>query len=299
MRPRASWLPLALFLASAPAATAADQTSSGKAPKELKCLAARAEPWPQGFVKMTLPGGDAKYIAAQRISKITAQDGADWTNRVLEDRRSVEDGALEVCYAEQNSSFPSLRGRPLPERDWFPVIQAGFLVPLNPSDVAAEEGVGTIAVDLGAMRNVNQTTAAGVSVYLAADAVQSRGGAKLRLRRWLTRTVAIDVAPGVVVTGTTEEDYMTYSYPGLVGELSLSFADGVALTGQVETRKVTHRSHYALNSSGIWEAFPPAPEETEVSWYLGAKFGGEFSLPGLLVSALIVSGLNVGYATNP
>jgi hypothetical protein len=296
-------LPLALFFAAGLHVTAAaDQTSptsGSKAPKELKCLAARAEPWPQGFVKMTIPGEDDRFIAAQRIKRITSADGSDWTSRVLNDRESVEDAALEVCYAEQNTGLLNLRGRPRPEREWFPVIQASFLVPLVQNEVGGEESVGVIAIDLGTMKNVGQMTAFGASVYLGADADRTRFGTKLRLRRWLSRSAAVDVAPGLVMLGTSNAGSPTYSYPGLVGELSVSFEDGVALTGQVETRRVQQSTNVARNSSGYWEELPLTPEDTEVSWYLGAKFGGEFSLPGLLVSAIVVGALSEGSETNP
>lgn len=261
--------------------------------KEATLIAVRAEPWPQGFVKVTLPDGEAMFIAEQRILQIRDPAGGDLTNRVLEDRERVEAEGLAVRYKPTNPSVPTLRGHPKPERNWFPVIQAGALVQLDQDEVAGEESGGTMVIDLGAMQNVGDRGAIGGSVYFGLDPDRSRVGAKLRYRRWLTNSLSIDAAPGFVIGGTTQNGNRYYTYPGLVGELGLSLGDRVTVTGQVETRRVTRRENIARFSGGYPSpSYQPAEEKTEVSWYLGAKLGGEFSLPGLLLSAIVVGALS-------
>lgn len=266
--------------------------------KEATVIAVRAEPWPQGFVKVVLLDGESMFIAEQRIVRIRDSAGGDLTNRVLGKRERVEEAGLEVRYKPANPFVPVLRGHPKPEKDWFPVIQAGTLFQLNRSDVVGEDSEGAVVLDLGAMKNVGTRGAIGGSVYFGFDPDRSRVGAKLRYRRWLTRSISIDAAPGFVIGGTTQNGNRYYAYPGFVGELGLSLADWVTVTGQVETRHVTQsQRNIAWSSSGYPNpALRPPEESTEVSWYLGAKFGGEFSLPGLLLSAIVFGALNTDMA---
>ena len=115
----------------------ADHTTDHQT-RELKCLAARAEPWPQGFVKMTIPGRDDQFIPEQRITKITSADGSDWTQRVLVQRQAVEGENLEVCYSDAYPAVWSLRGHPKAVQEWFPVLQAGTLFKLSPNEVPGD-----------------------------------------------------------------------------------------------------------------------------------------------------------------
>ena len=271
---------------------AADRTTDHQT-RELKCLAARAEPWPQGFVKMTIPGKDDQFIPEQRITKITSADGTDWTDRVIVQRQAVEGEDLEVCYSDAYPAVWNLRGHPKAVQEWFPVLQAGTLFKLSPDQVPGDRGNAILTIDVGAMKNVGQRTALGGSAYFGFDPDQTRLGAKARFRYWLSRSLAIDVAPGVIAGGTGEDYGRSYSYPGFVGELSFSMGDWMVVTGQVETRSVTETRNFAFDSGGTRRSVypPPFQENTFTSWSLGAKFGGGFSVPGLLLSAFIVGSL--------
>ena len=151
-----------------------------------------------------------------------------------------------------------------------------------------------VTIDVGAMKNLGQRTAVGGSAYFGFDPDQTRLGAKARFRYWLSRSLAIDVAPGFIAGGTGVDAGRSYSYPGLVGELSFSMGDWMVVTGQVETRSVTEtRQNFAVDSGGSPRSpyTSQPPENTYTSWSLGAKFGGGFSVPGLLLSAFIVGSL--------
>lgn len=296
MRARSKFL-VASFLAAiltpmaSPAETVSVPPDSG--PKELKCLAARAEPWPQGFVKMTIPGKADQFIPEQRITKITSGDGTDWTKRVLVQRQAVEGENLEVCYSDTYPAVWGLRGHPKAEQEWFPVLQAGTLFKLSPDEVPGDRANAILTIDAGAMKNVGQRTALGGSAYFGLDPDQTRLGAKARFRYWLSRSLAIDLAPGFIAGGTGVDYGRSYSYPGLVGELSFSMGDWMVVTGQVETRSVTRTQNFAFDSGGTRRStsLPQPQENTFTTWSLGAKFGGSFSIPGLLVSAFIVESL--------
>ncbi len=243
---------------------------------------------------MTIPGRDDQFIPEQRITKITSADGSDWTQRVLVQRQAVEGENLEVCYSDAYPAVWSLRGHPKAVQEWFPVLQAGTLFKLSPNQVPGDRADAMVTIDVGAMKNLGQRTAVGGSAYFGFDPDQTRLGAKARFRYWLSRSLAIDVAPGFIAGGTGVDAGRSYSYPGLVGELSFSMGDWMVVTGQVETRSVTEtRLALAVDSGGSprYLYTSQQPENTYTSWSLGAKFGGGFSVPGLLLSAFIVGSL--------
>jgi hypothetical protein len=244
---------------------------------------------------MTIPGKDDQFIPEQRITKITSADGSDWTKRVLVNREAVEGENLEVCYSDAYPAVWSLRGHPKAVQEWFPVLQAGTLFKLSPNQVPGDRADAIITIDAGAMKNVGQRTALGGSAYFGLDPDQTRLGAKARFRYWISRSLAIDVAPGFIAGGTGVDYGRSYSYPGFVGELSFSMGDWMVVTGQVETRSVTETQNAAFDSGGTLRSVSQPPQEDSfTSWSLGAKFGGAFSVPGLLLSAFIVGSLTHG-----
>jgi len=142
-----------------------------------------------------------------------------------------------------------------------------------------------VAIDLGAIRNVSKHWGAGASVFLAGDDHSNRLGAKLRLRRWLGSTIALDAAPGIIFANQDGAS-QAIALPGFVGELGLSLGDWVSVSGQVEAVRFAQRQYlYAplpYNESGAG-----LRRESEVSWYLGAKLGGEAAM-GTFVGALVL-----------
>ena len=271
---------------------AADRTT-GHQTRELKCLAARAEPWPQGFVKMTIPGKDDQFIPEQRITKITSADGSDWTHRVIVQRQAVEGENLEVCYNDAYPAVWSLRGHPKAVQEWFPVLQAGTLFKLSPNQVPGDRA-GAMAHDgrwcheeprptdgrgrfglLWFRPGPDPPRGQGEIPVLAFPIPRDRRGARIHRRR-----LRCGRRPVVFLSR-------------LVGELSFSMGDWMVVTGQVETRSVTGAQNFALDSGGsLRSAYRTQPQEdTFTSWSLGAKFGGGFSLPALFVSAFIVGSL--------
>jgi hypothetical protein len=97
---------------------------------------------------------------------------------------------------------PALRGRPLPWKRSFPIIQGGFLWSLTHPDPYGEAEVLAV-VDLGAMRNLSPRAAVGGTFSLSGSEDYLRIGFKPRLRRWLTRTTSADFALGPFYALTT------------------------------------------------------------------------------------------------
>lgn len=58
----------------------------------------------------------------------------------------------------------------------------------------------------------------------------------------------------------------------------------MAITGQLETTRTRDYAYSTYDGSWYLES------RTEVSWYVGAKFGGEFAI-GAFVGALAIAGI--------
>ena len=278
--------------AASPDSIATPQELNVGLERDSTVTAVRVEP-SSDFVRVIQADGTEEYIPNHRIRWIRDAEGRDKTSLVLDRGKSFGEVPITIGYAPPRAPR-TLRGRPLPIKKAFPVIQVGVLARLDGEGARFSEHLASLVVDLGGMKNVSQRWAVGASFCYAGDGDYNRFGTKVRFRRWLGSDVAIDMAPGILFSATRQgaSEYL----PGLVGELGISFSDWVSVTGQVETagRK---RYYYALSSSGYgYEYGTPLREatRTEVSWYLGGKFGGEAAMiaffGSLLVGLVLVSG---------
>ncbi|HEV8128874.1 MAG TPA: hypothetical protein VGQ14_04390, partial [Candidatus Eisenbacteria bacterium] len=57
---------------------------------------------------------------------------------------------------------------------------------------------GLLAFDLGMMVNVGEKTAIGATAFTGAGNDYAQAGVRLRVRRWLSRTASVDIAPGII-----------------------------------------------------------------------------------------------------
>lgn len=246
---------------------------------------ARVEPWPNGYVRGIHGNGAVVYIAAERIQWVRDSRGEDATPEVLERGKGV--GSMPPGSAVRKQ--PLFRGRPLPEQQRFHLLQAGVMRRIDSTDEGEEPYVGTI--DLGTMKNVTPAVALGGTLALVADANYVRIGLKPRLRRWLSRTISLDVAPGVFAGIDTDDSSLEHGPVGFVGETSLILGDWGAITGQIEVTSV----EYVVHAPGLPESILADRTESDVSIFLGGKVGGSlFAVPGaLLVAAVALIGLTV------
>jgi hypothetical protein len=243
----------------------------------------RVEPWPGDFVRASGSDGSVDYISVHDIAKITG----DVTNTVL--GRRVPIGETPESKAKEEGGMSSLRGRPLPDAKFFPVIQAGVMARLD--DTRSYESTGHTWFDLGGMVNLSPKVAFGGTVGVASDYDYSRITLKPRLRRWLGRGMALDVAPGVFFPSWgTLFNYspdLLHGPVGFTGEVALSVKDLFSVAYMVEA--IDQKLTYYLPGSGI--PFYTV-QETDVSHYLGIKAGGRYGLMGtvLMVAALFAEG---------
>lgn len=160
------------------------------------------------------------------------------------------------------------RGKPLAECRSFLITEMGLLVQMNrnTSNLYAESVVLTF--DLGWMKNVKPREAIGFSGYALAGDV-SRLGIRGRYRRWLTRHTAIDVSPGILLSG--ENTVTNFQAPGFVLGTTANLGDLIALTLEAEW------SQYRDYGSGLTTTYGTG---SDVTWRGGAKLGSALGVAG-------------------
>ena len=235
----------------------------------------RVESWPGGYVRAFRQDGSMDYLPAHRIESIRTAT-SDLTKRVLD--RGASFGAMPSRASVEGA--PALRGRPLPRKKSFPLIQMGLLAPLG-GDFAHST---TFVMDLGVMKNRTPRRSWGGSFGVAVNDEYVRLNLKPRLRLWLGDTPSIDLAAGAFyVVG---EDQGTYGPFGFVGETSFVVGDWVSLTGLVEVTEVESVPAGFTSSASHASRMEPM-------FHLGAKAGGEVSV----VAGAVMLVLLVGYAS--
>jgi hypothetical protein len=92
---------------------------------------------------------------------------------------------------------------------------------------------GRFDFDVGGMSNIGERTALGATLFFGV-ANDANAGVRLRLRRWLSRTASVEIAPGITAlehwTGGTE-----IKPPGYSIQASLSPSRYISLTTEVFT----------------------------------------------------------------
>lgn len=169
------------------------------------------------------------------------------------------------------------RGKPLPDCRTFLVTELGVYARLDEDPTQAADNPVYFTLDLGLVKNVSPTTGLGLTAYGATGDSHARVGARFRYRRWLSRDISVDVAPGVIVYGSEDGGY-THQAPGFVLGATCNWRDWVALGLEVE--------HSRYEIEGYTPGEFTAPEKiSDTTWRLGGKLG---SAPGVLGTAVLV-----------
>jgi len=127
----------------------------------------------------------------------------------------------------------------------FVLIESGFLTSLSNVDHPDVVADGTYTIDLGGMTNVSDRFAVGGTAQISfgffddREVVYPRLSLKPRLRYWIDRRIAVDIAPGIMFVGDPRE--VTYGTrdsnidsPAFVTEFGLTFADWFTVVTQLE-----------------------------------------------------------------
>jgi hypothetical protein len=174
------------------------------------------------------------------------------------------------------SGKPFLRGQPLPDMKFFLMVQSGVLVRADDHSESEEDGHGWL--DVGGMKNLSPRYALGGTLGVADDGKSyTRITVKPRLRTWLGKGYALDVAPGVffptgqAIIGSFPE--MKLGSVGFTGELAFVASDWVSVTYVVEAIEA-EKNYYTY---GLYTPLTSS-SGTEVFHYLGLKAGGAVGL---------------------
>ncbi|HEX6029910.1 MAG TPA: hypothetical protein VFY90_00680 [Tepidiformaceae bacterium] len=231
------------------------------------------------------------YLIAWRLDGGTDNIRVNKIDRILGDQTSdvLKEGVTAGKQKEKKnkaSGKPLLRGQPLPEMKLFLMVQAGALVRADSHTEYEEDGHGWLEV--GGMKNISPRYALGGTLGVADDGQSyTRITVKPRLRTWLGRGYAIDIAPGVFFpTGQAKISTFPESRLGSVGftaELAFVASDWAAVSYVVEAIDA-EKVYYA---PGLYTPFT-STSETEVFHYIGLKAGGAV---GLFLGVLTFVGL--------
>lgn len=168
-----------------------------------------------------------------------------------------------------------LRGGPLPSCGSFWITEAAYGIRVTPAPGPFESSEGdrlTASLDLGGMKNVSGRLAVGGSA-----AVGALGGiylaVKPRVRYWVSRDLAADFAPGVVVSGVRGS-------PRFTADLSLMYRDKIGITTQT----------FVLPNDVYDPASNTVTTGTRVVTYAGLRLGSKLGVLGAAGDALALLG---------
>ncbi len=160
--------------------------------------------------------------------------------------------ALLMTAAPLDAQGFCFHGRPHDRCSAFLVTEAGAAFSVPTDDDA------NFTFQTGVLVNVGSRSAVGGVLLGGAFQGDGRFGARVRYRHWLTPTLTLDVAPGLLLVN----DAFTSREPGFTGEVAVGWGDWVAVTAQLEVL--------------------PFEFTTDTRAFFGAKLG---SYPGAVATA--------------
>src|SRR5712691_2116678 len=113
--------------------------------------------------------------------------------------------------------------RPLPACGAYLITEFGVGVPLSRTGV---HSAPLFTWELGGMKNLGERSALGATVFVNTSDFGSGPGVRLRLRRWLNHGISLDVAPGLMLSGSAARRFS--------GEAALELHGLFAATLQAE-----------------------------------------------------------------
>src|SRR3989442_15392150 len=105
------------------------------------------------------------------------------------------------------------RPRPLPACSAYWITEFGVSASLSRSEF--HPAVPLFTWELGGMKNLGERSALGATVFVNASDFGSGPGGRLRLRRWLSQGLSLDVAPGIILSGRAARRFFRGGGAGL------------------------------------------------------------------------------------
>lgn len=241
-----------------------------------------------GFLRATHDDGRVDFILMHQVRSIRGPRGEDLTNRILIEGKSIPAPASRdtrpdpIAKPPRDPGSPALRGRPLPWKKGFPLIQGGLLYAIGDHD---EDSSGLATAEFGYMHNISPQSSLGATLSLVGDSDYIRLGFKPRFRKWLSPTISLDFGAGLFasIEQDMEEpnfDDDVHSGTGFVGEISLSLGDWAAITTLAEVSQVANVTFDDYLGRSV-------DTGADTSVYLGVKVGGEPGIPASILMGLV------------
>jgi hypothetical protein len=233
--------------------------------------AREVEPLANGLLRVRDVDGTESTVPAGRVRTIRDERGRDRKHEVLDGwkRLRVGDPAPPVEPSWKPFRF---HGGPKSRCARFAVTEFSYLKRLDKGpDVAPDEHT-YVSFDVGLMGNVDSVTSVGGSLFVGGDGARSHFGVRVRVRRWITPELGLDLAPGLIL-GADEERTSVFRTPGFIGRAGLTYSDRMGAVLQVFT---------------VRRSVPPGMDlsPTETVWQGGLQAGSQ----GGITAALVVGG---------
>ena len=174
---------------------------------------------------------------------------------VASDVAALHSLAAQACFAPH----------PLPRCRSYWITEAGLSTRVDPHP-QTESASATL--ELGYMVNAGPRSALGAAVFLRGGEPVGGVGIRPRYRHWLSPSVSLAVAPGIVLKAMGGGQFSLRS-PSFSGQVGLNVGPGLGLTGQVDTPRT--------DLGGF-----PNGKASDVAWYAGVRLGGGLGVAGLL-----------------
>jgi outer membrane murein-binding lipoprotein Lpp len=230
-----------------------------------------------GLGVILLAGGYENSASEDRVNSTTIDTLSVNVGQVA----NQESATSQMVVPKKRFSF---KPKPLSECKSFLITEFGLAYGLDkPSD---RTNLGLITWEFGYMVNRDEHSAIGGTVFISSegDRPQVRFGLKGRYRYWLSKDQSLDIAPGVLITGSRDEFEGDFVFPSFTCQTGLNLSSWFAVTGQVDIirRKTIDQGYplYALQEKTV----------TKPEWYLGFKIGTPAGV-GISTAVVIVAAL--------
>jgi hypothetical protein len=244
------------------------------------------EPAPFDMVRITAPDAGIRYVSPVRIRAVIDAQGEDRTNAVLSRGETV--GTPIPKEVRKPAPPKQLKVGPRSVTKSFAITETSLLGQVMPGGLDRNDLGNYFGFDLGWMRNVSDRTAVGWSGFIGSGNSYVSCGGRLRIRRWLSKTSSIEIAPGIIAAeGRVHGDALS---PGYSLQAGWSPSRYLTLTTEIFT---VRRRQYRY----VWYYAVDPSEVRETGVMVGVKVGQWPGAVGGVVAALWVllqAGLQTG-----
>lgn len=154
------------------------------------------QPAPFGMVAVVGTDEQTRFVSPTRVRAILDSSNSDWTREVLEGRETLGEPLPPPVRTEPRKP---LGVGPRSVTKSFLITDTSILS--RPGDSGRRPGIIStyIGFDLGLMTNVSDRMAVGYGGFFGSSYDYTNAGARLRLRRWLSATSSVEIAPAVII----------------------------------------------------------------------------------------------------